>query len=497
MTGDYKCQTETLYLSHTDPILTPMKRVLFATSEAIPLIKTGGLADVSGALPAALQEIGIDCRLLLPGYGKVLAALPDAVEVARFDLPGFPPSRLLLGAMPTHSVPVYIIDAPEYYVRDGGPYHDAHGVDHADNPERFALLSRIAALLCTDASPLDWRPELLHCHDWQTGLAPAWLNFAGRPVPSVMTIHNLAFQGVYPPAMATRLGLPSESFQISGLEYYGNLSFLKAGLFYADRLTTVSPTYAEEIQHEPLGMGMQGLLSARADHLTGILNGIDTAEWNPSSDLHLPCEYSSRAPAGKKRCKEALQKTLGLTQTANAPLFGVVSRLTHQKGLDWIVQVAAGILDRGGQLAVLGTGEKHVEASLNALAAANPGRVAVTIGYDEGLSHRIEGGADIFLMPSRFEPCGLNQMYSLRYGTVPIVNSTGGLRDTVEDAVNGFVFTEANAHGLWQAIERALAVYSDKTAWKRLMQAGMTRDFSWERSAREYLRLYEEAAAGR
>jgi len=474
-----------------------MKTVLFATSEARPLIKTGGLADVSGALPAALHDIGIDCRLLLPGYHPVLAAIGDAREVARFEgLAGFADSRLLLGTMPGSDVPVYVVDAPAYYQRDGGPYRDAEGIDHADNALRFGLLSRVAALLCGPDSPLDWRPELLHCNDWQTGLAPAYLHFAGRPVPSLITIHNLAFQGIFPLATAPALGLPPESLHIEGAEYYGSLSFLKAALYYADWISTVSPSYAAEIQGEPLGMGMQGLLTARKEHLTGILNGIDTADWNPSSDLHLAAEYSSRAPSGKRRCKQALQADLNLEADPAAPLFGVVSRLTHQKGLDWIVQVAPGILDRGGQLAILGTGEKDVEEAVRELAASHPGRIAATIGYDEGLSHRIEAGADIFLMPSRFEPCGLNQMYSLRYGAVPVVHATGGLRDTVEDNVNGFVFTDPSAHGLWLAIERALAVWADKPAWKRLMQAGMTRDFSWEKSAREYQRLYQRVLAG-
>ncbi|MDD5366154.1 MAG: glycogen synthase GlgA [Gallionellaceae bacterium] len=475
-----------------------MKTVLFATSEARPLIKTGGLADVSGALPAALRELGIDCRLLLPGYHAVLAALDNAQEVARFTgLPGLVDSRLLLGAMPDSGVPVYVIDAPAYYLRAGGPYHDAGGVDYTDNAERFGLLSRIAAILCTAESPLEWRPDLLHCNDWQTGLAPAWLHFAGHPVPSVMTIHNLAFQGIFPPALVARLGLPPESFQIDGVEYFGSLSFLKAGLFYADRITTVSPSYAEEIRQEPLGMGLQGLLTTRADQLTGIINGIDTADWNPAGDPHIGSAYSSRALTGKRRCKEALQTDLSLEISPLAPLFGVVSRLTSQKGLDWIIQVAPGIIDRGGQLAILGTGDKAIESALRELVAAYPGRISATIGYDEGLSHRIEAGADIFLMPSRFEPCGLNQMYSLRYGTVPIVHATGGLKDTVEDEVTGFVFHDASAHGLWLAIEQALALHADKGAWKRLMQAGMSRDFSWERSAREYLNLYEDTLAKR
>lgn len=475
--------------------MNPMN-VLFATSEARPLVKTGGLADVSGALPAALRELGVDCRLLLPGYHPVLSALGDCPEVARFnDLSGFPDSRLLEARMPDSGTPVYVVDCPEFYVRDGGPYHDINGVDYPDTAERFALLSKIAALLCGPDSPLAWRPDLLHCNDWQTGLAPAYLRYDNLDIPTVMTIHNLAFQGIFPPGMISRLGLPANSMQVDGVEYYGNMSFLKAGLHFSRRITTVSPTYAEEIQQEPLGMGMQGLLSTRKANLTGILNGIDTADWNPSSDLHLPCEFTSRATAGKRRCKQALQADLNLEVNPAAPLFGVVSRLTYQKGLDWIIQIVPGLLSQGGQLAVLGTGEKSVENALRALADQHPGRISATIGYDEGLSHRIEAGADMFLMPSRFEPCGLNQMYSLRYGTLPIVHATGGLKDTVEDNVNGFVFTEANAHQLWLAIERALAIYPDKAAWKRLMQAGMNRDLSWERSAREYLSLYEKTLA--
>jgi starch synthase len=473
-------------------------KVLFATSEAHPLIKTGGLADVSGALPVALREIGVDCRILLPGYDKVLAKLPEAREVARFTgLPGLADSRLLEATLPGSDTPVYVLDCPAYYVREGGPYHDITGVDHKDNALRFGLLSRVAAILSSPTTPLAWRPDLLHCNDWQTGLAPAWVAFDGHAVATIITIHNLAFQGIFAPEVAVQLGLPHDCFHMDGVEYYGNLSFLKGGLSYADWITTVSPTYSAEIQYEPLGMGMQGLLSARADRLVGILNGIDTADWNPSGDPHLKCEFSARATAGKKRCKAALQEELGLAKTADAPLFGLVSRLTNQKGVDWVVQVAPGILHRGGQLAVLGMGEKAIEDSLRDLAARHPGQVSVTIGYDEAMSHRIEAGIDIFLMPSRFEPCGLNQMYSLRYGSVPVVHATGGLKDTVEDRVTGFVFYRADAHGLWVAVDRALHLYADKSAWKHMMHAGMNRDFSWERSAREYLRLYQQALAER
>jgi len=473
-----------------------MTSILFATSEARPLIKTGGLADVSGALPAALREIGVDCRILLPGYRQVMAALPDLTEIARFDeLPHFGNIRLLEGRVPASETPVYVIDSPWHYLRDGGPYQDKLGQDFPDNAWRFGLLSYLAALLAGPDSPLPWRPDLLHCNDWQTGLAPAYLHYAGHRVPSVMTLHNLAHQGIFPPALVAELGLPAESFAVDGVEYYGNLSFLKAGLFFADWITTVSPSYALEIQGADLGMGMHGLLASRRERLTGILNGIDTADWNPSSDLNLKCDFSARATSGKRRCKQALQIEMGLAGEPNAPLFGVVSRLVHQKGLDWVLAVAADILRQGGQLIVLGTGEKVIEQALRNLARNHPGQVAAFIGYDESLSHRIEACIDIFLMPSRFEPCGLNQMYSLRYGAVPIVHATGGLKDTVRDGVTGFVYDQADAEGLRQTIARALALFADKPAWRKMMLAGMNQDFSWDKSARQYATLYARLLA--
>ncbi len=471
-----------------------MKRpvsVLFATSEARPLIKTGGLADVSGALPGALRDLGIDCRLLMPGYQSVMDGVLDAREVARFDnLPGYGSVRLLEARMPESEVPVYVVDYPWHYLRPGGPYQDTTGKDYPDSAWRFALLSRAAAMLAGPKSPLEWHPDILHCHDWQTGLAPAYLRFGGGGAASVMTVHNLAYQGIFPPDMVEPLGLPAASFGVEGVEYYGNLSFLKAGLYYADWITTVSPSYALEIQQDPTGMGMQGLLSNRSSRLTGILNGIDTSDWNPSSDLHLSSEYSQRAPSGKKRCKQALQADLNLAPRADAPLFGVISRLTHQKGLDSVLQIAEGLLARGAQLCLLGTGDSLLENAFRGLAAGYPGSVSVTIGYDEGLSHRIEAGIDFFLMPSRFEPCGLNQMYSQRYGSLPIVRATGGLRDTVEDGVTGFVFNDDTAHGLWVAVERALSAYADKAIMRRMISTAMSRDFSWEKSARAYAGLY-------
>lgn len=475
-------------------MLRPLQ-ILFATSEVRPLVKTGGLADVSSSLPAALRELGLDCRLLTPGYPAVLQKAINLQPVAEFhDLPGGY-VRVLQGRMPDTDVPVYVADAPQAFDRPGGPYQDAQGLEHADNAQRFALFSQLAARLCQPHNPLGWQPDLLHGNDWQTGLAPAYLHFAGRPVPSLMTIHNLAFQGVYPPTMLGPLGLPTESFGIDGVEYYGNLSFLKAGLYYSQWINTVSPSYALEIQGDELGMGMQGLLQQRQHQLSGIINGIDTSDWNPASDLYLKHNFSYRSLAGKKRCKAELQSELGLAVNAAAPLFGVVSRLTHQKGLDWVQQVAPGILARGGQLVILGTGEPGIEAGFTQLVATHPGQVAAFIGYDEGLSHRIEAGVDLFLMPSRFEPCGLNQMYSQRYGTLPIVRATGGLRDTVTEGVDGFSFDGDTAHLLWLTIERALEAYADAPHWKALQKTAMRKDFSWEKSALEYVALYEQLAA--
>ena len=473
-----------------------MTAVLFATSEVRPLIKTGGLGDVSAALPTALRKIGIDCRILMPGYTQVMDTFIDYREAARFhELPHFGTATLLEGRLPDSEVPLYVIHSPEHYLRDGGPYQDAAGRDYPDNPWGFALLARVAAILAGSGTPLEWRPDLLHCNDWQTGLAPAYLHFSRQPAPTVMTIHHLAYQGVFPADLVARLGLPPESYGAEGVEYYGSLSFLKAGLYFADRLTTVSPTYAREIQCAPLGMGMQGLLHSRRDHLSGILNGIDTANWNPEGDAYLNCRYSARALAGKQRCKEALQNETGLEVDPDAPLLGLVSRLANQKGLDWVLETSVSFLARGAQLVVLGTGEEKIERGLRKLARANPGRVAVHIGYDEALSHRIEAGIDMFLMPSRFEPCGLNQMYSLRYGSIPIVHATGGLKDTVREGVTGFVYHKPDAYNLWLAIERALARFEDKAAWRKMMLAGMKQDLSWEKSAREYAAVYAGLAA--
>ena len=482
-------------------------RVLFATSECAPLVKTGGLADVSAALPAALAALGIDARMLLPGYRQVLAQLPDCREIARFapmaDLPG---ARLLLGQTAA-GVPLMLLDCPELYDRPGGPYQDEAGSDWSDNALRFGLLARVAALLGSAGSPLAWRPQVLHCNEWQTGLAPAYLRHAaGASAATLLTIHNLAFQGIFEPELVAALGLHPDSFGPEGVEYYGKLSFLKAGLQFADAITTVSPGYAREIQGEALGFGLHGLLARRRDKLYGILNGIDTGLWNPATDPLIECRYSADTLASKPINKRALQRRLGLATAPDAPLFAVVSRLTEQKGLDWLLEITPQLLALPAQLALLGGGEPQLERGFLALAHSHPQLVSATIGFDESLAHLIEAGADAFLMPSRFEPCGMNQMYSQRYGTPPIVRATGGLTDTVVDctpatladgSASGFVFHQPSAQALLAAAKRAAAAWRERATWRALQRNGMAKDFGWDASARRYAEIYAELAKKR
>jgi len=479
-------------------------RILFATSECAPLVKTGGLGDVSAALPAALAALGVDARILLPGYRQVLARLPACREIARFAASaGFPGLRLLQGRMASN-VPLYALDCPELYDRPGGPYQDEAGEDWADNARRFGLLSRVAALLGSAGNPLDWQAQVVHCNEWQTGLAPAYLHYAaGARAATLQTIHNLAFQGIFEAELVAALGLPPSSFGADGVEYFGKLSFLKAGLQFADAITTVSPGYALEIQSEPLGFGLQGLLIARKDRLYGILNGIDTGLWNPATDPLIAFGYSADTLAAKAGNKRALQQRLGLAPAPDLPLFGVVSRLTAQKGLDWLLEIAPQLLALPGQLALLGGGDPELERGFLALAGAHGKQVSTTIGFDEGLAHLIEAGADAFLMPSRFEPCGMNQMYSQRYGTPPIVRATGGLADTVVDctaatladgSASGFVFQEASAAALLATVERAARAWRDKASWRALQRNGMAKDFGWEASARRYAAIYARLA---
>lgn len=482
----------------------PMK-VLFVSSEAFPLIKTGGLADVSGSLPNALQGLGVDIRILMPGYPSVLNQLTDLQPIgALHHLPHIDYAELLLGKIKETGVKVIVIKSPSLYERAGGPYADHNGLEWQDNPVRFGVLSKVAAVLASRHSPLsDWQPNIVHCNDWQTGLAPAYMKLTEHSTAkSVISLHNMAFQGCYSPSWVASLGLPSAGFSIEGFEYHGQLSFLKAGIFYADAITTVSPRYAKEIQTAAFGFGLEGLLSKRSDEIKGILNGIETEEWNPQHDKYLVRNYSSRNLNGKQEVKAALQQQLGLQIDADAPLLGIVSRLTHQKGLDMLVPHLQSLLDQGCQFVLLGGGEMGLEASFQNIAAHNPGRASVTIGYNEPLSHQIMAGSDMFIMPSRFEPCGLNQLYGLAYGTPPIVNATGGLADSVIDSnhahienktANGFVMVEASADGLIACIRRAIEMYRhDKPTWLQIQQTGMTQNLSWDKSAQEYLAVYQE-----
>ena len=470
-----------------------MSRILFIAPEITPFTKTGGLGDVCAALPAALLARGVDVRVLIPGYPGVLGAakLQHTVPFSALGLD----ARLATASLPGTEVPFLVLDCTELYARSGGPYQDASGADWPDNSLRFGLLSRTAALLGSAASPLDWRPDVVHCHDWPGALAPAWLHFERGPrAATLLTIHNLAFQGTFDAwPLFDRLGLPKQAWSIEGVEFHGRLSFLKGGLAYADLLSTVSPRYAREIQTAEFGCGLDGLLRHRSGALSGILNGVDGTTWNPAEDPHLAQRYGADSLEGKRANKSELQRRLGLKEDREVPLVGLVGRLTGQKGIDLVLDAAEDLAARA-QLAVLGAGERTYESALRELAARHPGRIAVRVGFDEALAHLIEAGADLFLMPSRYEPCGLNQMYSQRYGTPPVVRATGGLADSVEDGMTGFVFKDAGKADLLGAVERALAAWRDPARWRTIQRAGMARDFSWRAAARRYADLYQRLA---
>ena len=474
---------------------TQPSRVLFATSECAPLVKTGGLGDVSAALPAALHAIGIDVRVLLPGYPAVKEANPDTPELASFKVLGHK-VRILEAKLPS-GVPLLIADAPELYERLGGPYQQDNGDDWTDNAIRFGVLSLTAAILGTGVSPLQWRPEVMHCNDWPTALAPLFLRFAASsPAASLLTVHNLAFQGVFPYSEIESLDLPDDSLGIEGVEFYGKVSFLKGGLVYADAINTVSPTYAREIQTPEVGFGMDGVLRARAKDLTGILNGIDMALWNPATDPWIPNRYDAASLDGKAANKRAFKERLGLGGSDDVPLAAIVSRLTSQKGIDVIVDAMPQLARIPIQVAIVGSGEQALVERIREAHHRFPEHLGTFIGFDEGLAHLLEAGADMFLMPSRFEPCGMNQMYSQRYGTPPIAHATGGLVDTVVDdgldpsADTGFLMRELSVSALVAAVERAVAAHRDPAHWARLQRHGMARDFGWDRAARAYAGIY-------
>jgi starch synthase len=471
-------------------------RVLAVASEAVPLVKTGGLADVVGAMPGALADQGIAVTTLLPGYPAVMAALEKPAETARFDdLPGGP-ARILAGR--ARGLAVAALDAPALFDRPGNPYLGPDGTDWPDNGIRFAALGAAAARLAAQAGF-----AVVHAHDWQAGLAGAHLRHAGSRLPVLFTLHNLAFQGGFPAALFPALGLPAEAFALAGVEFHGGVGFLKAGLWYADAITTVSPTYAAEITTPEGGMGLDGLLAGRAGVLHGILNGIDTTEWNPATDPHLAARFDAADPAPRAANRAALCRALGIAADPARPLSGFVGRFTWQKGVDLILDALPALLGTGGSLALLGSGEAGLERRAREVAARHPGRVGVAIGYDERIARLIYGGADCVLVPSRFEPCGLAQLCALRYGAVPVVARSGGLADTVVDASpmalqagwgTGLQFSPPTAGMLAAALRRAAALFAEAGTWRALRRNAMATDVSWARSAAQYAALLSALA---
>lgn len=476
-------------------------QVLMVASECAPLVKTGGLADVVGALPGALAPQGIAARVMLPAYPALFPLLPEGTELARFDdLPGGP-GRVVAAA--AGDLSLLLLDAPQLFDRPGGPYVDEDGRDWPDNAARFGALAQAAARVAVGAID-GYTPDILHAHDWQAALAPVYLKMAGAARPAtITTIHNIAFQGRFSAQEMGPLGLDPAWFHPEGLEFHGDLSFLKGGLVYSDRITTVSPTYAREILTPQFGMGLEGVLQARGPALSGLLNGIDTDVWNPATDPALPRGYDARSLGRKAEARAAIADRLGLDAAATGPLFCVISRLSEQKGLDALLGAVPHLVGRGGALAVLGSGAPDLERGFQDAARAHPGRVGVHIGYDEDLAHLLQGGSDAIVIPSRFEPCGLTQLYGLRYGTLPVVARTGGLADTVIDAnpaaldagaATGFVFDEVSPGGIAQAIDRVIAAHGDKKLWQAMQRAAMRQPVGWEASARGYADLYRALA---
>jgi starch synthase len=487
--------------------------VLYVSTELYPLLKTGGLADVGAALPAALNTAGCEVRLLLPAFASIAAGVRIDGPALTLTGAGGPDVARTLHTAPT-IVPgrvaatgqaVYLLDAPALYQRPGGPYLDAHGHDWPDNAARFALLSWAAAWLGCGGDP-HWQPDVVHAHDWHAGLVPVYLQLvagAGPKPACVFTVHNLAYQGVFPRDTLAALGLPESLFTFDGYEYHGHLSFMKAGLQFADAITTVSPRYATEIMTPEQGCGLDGVLRYRAERVQGILNGVDYTVWNPAEDPLIETPFDGARMAGKAGSKAALQRLLGLEVRPGALLFGAVSRLTDQKGLHLVPQVLDDLVARGGQLAVLGSGDPSIEAALRDASTRHPGQAVLRTGYDESLAHHIIAGADVLLVPSRFEPCGLTQLYALRYGALPLVHGVGGLADTVTDctaealkegSASGFVFHDFSAHGLRGAMHRAFALHQRPKAWSAVRRHAMQLRYDWRDAAQAYCTLFSRLA---
>jgi starch synthase len=478
-----------------------MLRCLHVAAEIYPLLKTGGLADVSAALPPALQARGLDVRMLLPGLPPILDGVVEQRLVCELGN-AFGAGRVSLrrGTLRDSGLLAYVIDAPFLYDRPGNPYQAPDGSGWSDNHLRFGLLGWIAAQIAAGGLDRDWRPQLVHAHDWHAALAPVHL--AMRPGPraaTVFTIHNLAYQGLFDATCFGAIGLPEAMFAPGALEFHGRVSFMKGALVYADRITTVSPTYAREICEAEQGCGLDGVIRQRGTALSGILNGVDYAIWDPAHDPLTAAPYQSADLAGKAACKAALQGEFGLAAQPSAPLFGVVSRLTEQKGLDLVLGGLQALVQAGAQLVVLGSGEPWLEQAFSQAAQSHPEQVAVHLGYDEALAHRIMAGADLIVVPSRFEPCGLTQLYGLRYGALPLVRSAGGLADTVRDArgdndqeATGFVFRQVAVAAYVEALERACSAYRSRPRWSALQANAMAARFSWDEAAARYEDLYRE-----
>lgn len=475
--------------------------VLIASAEVFPLAKTGGLADVCASLPSALRAFGAEARVLMPAYRGVPSMI-GARPVGRPFRPliGADKVRLLKGVLPGTRVPVYLVQCPELYDRPGSPYADQHGVDHPDNAIRFGVLSKVAALFGTRQGLDGWRADVVHGHDWHCGLASAYLDFdEDSTAASVFTIHNLAYQGNFDRKVRRSLGIDSLAFHMDGLEFYGHLSFMKAGIFYADAVTTVSPTYAREIQGNALGCGMDGVLRQRGDSLTGILNGIDTEEWDPSTDSRLPARYTADRQDGKGQCRASLMAAFGIDPDPEPLLVGMLGRMTAQKGWGLLLDAVPGLMDDGMRVVLMGDGDQDAEAGIRKLRSRYPGRIGYRKGFDEDLAHLLVAGVDVLAVPSIFEPCGLVQMYAQRYGTVPVAHRTGGLADSIFDdrrasSPTGLLFDRPSATDLARALRRAARLRTGRPeVWARLRTNGMKGDFSWHASARRYAEVFQTA----
>lgn len=478
-------------------------QVLSVTPEIYPLIKTGGLADVTGALPIALAGQGVAMRTLIPGYPVVMGAFRKKKAVLSY--PKLQGGKASVHAVQLEGLDLFVLDAPHLFDRPGGPYGDAAGADWQDNWRRFAALGQVGADIAAGAVS-GYAPDLVHAHDWQSAMTLAYMRY-GRAggTPSVMTVHNLAFQGQFGAGIFAELGLPAAAMALDGVEYYGGVGFLKAGLQAAWAIATVSPTYAQEIRTPEFGMGLDGLITMRAADLHGIVNGIDTDIWDPATDKHLAANYSAKTLKARKTNKAAVEERFSLDRDLS-PIVCVVSRLTWQKGIDLLASTVDGLIAAGARLAILGSGDAGLEGALLAAAARHRGRVGVVVGYDEGLSHLMQGGCDAIVIPSRFEPCGLTQLYGLRYGCVPLVARTGGLADTVIDAneaavsagvATGFMFPPNDAAALLHGIRRMVSIHQNPVMWASIQRQGMKADLSWGRSAEKYAALYRSLLSGK